>query len=130
VGYQGRLRNVQVLKRYGSDLHVRGNEGELRQVFLVLVINALDAMANKGTLTVETGAQGSGIGVRISDTGPGIPPENMQRIFQPFYTTKTDTGGTGLGLSIAHRIIANHLGSIEVSSGPEQGATFAITLPR
>jgi len=130
VGYQGRLRNVQVLKRYGSDLHVRGNEGELRQVFLVLVINALDAMANKGTLTVETGAQGSGIGVRISDTGPGIPPENMQRIFQPFYTTKTDTGGTGLGLSIAHRIIANHLGSIEVSSGPGQGATFAITLPR
>jgi two-component system NtrC family sensor kinase len=129
VGYQGRLKNVRVLKHYGSDLHVRGNEGELRQVFLVLVINALDAMANKGTLTVETGAQGSGIGVRISDTGPGIPPENMQKIFQPFYTTKIDTGGTGLGLSIAHRIIANHQGTIEVSSEPGQGATFAITLP-
>jgi signal transduction histidine kinase len=129
VGYQGRLKNVQVLKHYGSDLPVSGNEGELRQVFLILVINALDAMANKGTLTVETGAQGSGIGVRISDTGPGIPPENIQKIFQPFYTTKVDTGGTGLGLSIAHRIIANHQGTLEVSSEPGQGATFTITLP-
>jgi PAS domain S-box-containing protein len=129
VGYQGRLRNVQVIKRYGEQLRVRGNEGELRQVFLVLVINALDAMVNKGTLTVETGAQESGIWVRISDTGPGIPPENIQKIFQPFYTTKIDTGGTGLGLSIAHRIIANHQGTIGISSEPGQGAAFTITLP-
>jgi len=129
VGYQGRLKNVRVLKHFGGDLHVRGNEGELRQVFLVLIINALDAMANKGTLTVDTGAQDGGIWVRISDTGPGIPPENIQKIFQPFYTTKINTGGTGLGLSIAHRILANHQGTIGISSEPGQGAAFTITLP-
>jgi PAS domain S-box-containing protein len=130
VGFQGRLKNVQVIKRYGYTGTVRGNEGELRQVFLVLIVNALDAMENKGALTIETTADGGGIRVRIIDTGPGIPAENVQKIFQPFFTTKTATGGTGLGLSIAHRIIANHRGSIEVVSEPGQGAAFTVKLPR
>lgn len=130
LGYQGRLKNVTVLKKYGEKMLLNGNEGELRQVFLVLLINALDAMENKGTITVETGTESGSIWVRISDTGPGIAPENLQRIFNPFFSTKTEKGGTGLGLSIAHRIIANHRGSLTVVSEQGRGAAFTITLPR
>jgi len=129
MGYQGRLKNVRVLRQYGRGFHVRGNEGELRQVFLVLVINALDAMANKGTLTIETGTQDGSAWIRISDTGPGIPQEILDKVFQPFFTTKTGKGGTGLGLSIAYRIIANHLGSLTASSEPGLRTAFTIQLP-
>ncbi len=130
VGYQGRLRNVTVTKKYGERLLVSGNEGELRQVFLVLLINALDAMENKGAITVETGAEAGSAWVRINDSGPGIPPDQLQKIFQPFFTTKTEKGGTGLGLSIAHRIIVNHRGSLTAVSEQGHGAAFTITLPR
>ena len=130
LGYQGRLKNVTVTKKYGEKLLVSGNEGELRQVFLVLLINALDAMENKGAITVETGTEAGSAWIRISDTGPGIAPENLQRIFHPFFSTKTEKGGTGLGLSIAHRIIANHRGSLTVVSEQGRGAAFTITLPR
>ena len=129
VGYQGRLKNVTVTKKYGERLLVSGNEGELRQVFLVLLINALDAMENKGAITIGTGTQAGSAWVTISDTGPGIAPEHLQKIFHPFFSTKTERGGTGLGLSIAHRIIANHGGSLTVFSEQGRGAAFTITLP-
>jgi len=129
VGYQGRLKNVTVTKKYGERLLVSGNEGELRQVFLVLLINALDAMENKGAITIGTGSQAGSAWVTISDTGPGIAPEHLQKIFHPFFSTKTEKGGTGLGLSIAHRIIANHGGSLTVLSEQGRGAAFTITLP-
>jgi len=130
VGYQGRLKHITVSKKYGEKLLVSGNEGELRQVFLVLLINALDAVENKGAITVETGTEVGSAWIRISDTGPGIAPENLQRIFHPFFSTKTEKGGTGLGLSIAHRIIANHRGSLAVVSELGHGAAFTITFPR
>lgn len=130
LGYQGRLKNVTVTKKFGEQLLVSGNEGELRQVFLVLLINALDAMENRGALLVETRTEAGSAWVRISDTGPGIAPENIQKIFNPFFSTKTEKGGTGLGLSIAHRIIANHHGSLTVVSEPGRGAAFTVTLPR
>jgi two-component system NtrC family sensor kinase len=130
LGYQGRLKNVTVTKKYGEKLLVSGNEGELRQVFLVILINAVDAMENKGAMTVETGTTEGSAWIRISDTGPGIAPEDLQRIFNPFFSTKTEKGGTGLGLSIAHRIMANHHGSLTVVSEQGHGAMFTITLPR
>jgi signal transduction histidine kinase len=130
LGYQGRLKNVTVTKKYGERLLVSGNEGELRQVFLVLLINALDAMENKGAITIGTGTQAGSAWVTISDTGPGIAPENLQKIFHPFFSTKTERGGAGLGLSIAHRIIANHGGSLTVLSEQDRGAVFTITIPR
>jgi PAS domain S-box-containing protein len=130
VGYQGRLKNVTVTKKYREKLLVSGNEGELRQVFLVLLINALDAMENKGAITVETGMEEGGVWIKISDTGQGIAPENLQRIFNPFFSTKTEKGGTGLGLSIAHRIMANHQGSLTVVSEQGHGAAFTVNLPR
>jgi signal transduction histidine kinase len=129
LSYQGRLKNVTVTRKYGEKFLVSGNEGELRQVLLVLLINALDAMENKGAITVETGTQEDSAWVRISDTGPGIAPEDLQRIFHPFFSTKTEKGGTGLGLSIAHRIIADHNGSLTVVSEQGHGAAFTITLP-
>ena len=129
IGYQGRLKQVEVKKVYQGRPLIRGNEGEIRQVIVALVINALDAMENKGTLTIETGTQAESACIKISDTGPGISHENLAKIFSPFFTTKAATGGTGLGLPIAQKIIASHQGSIHVASEQGHGATFTITLP-
>jgi PAS domain S-box-containing protein len=130
IGFQGRLKDVMIERRYQKDLPViRGSEGELRQVFLAIIVNALDAMEDAGTLTFETGSDGDSIFIRTSDTGPGIAPEHMNRIFDPFFTTKSEKGGTGLGLSIAHKIIANHGGTLDASSEEGSGTTFSITLP-
>jgi two-component system NtrC family sensor kinase len=95
-----------------------------------LLINASQAMENDGQLSIETGmdAQFNQIVVRISDTGSGIPPENLDKIFDPFFTTKGHKG-TGLGLSVSYGIIENHGGDIEVQSSPGEGTTFTITLP-
>jgi signal transduction histidine kinase len=137
IGFQGRLKEVEVIKQYRGKLITRGSEGELQQVFLAIVTNALDAMEDKGSLEFATWISPDGptgrrttIYIKISDTGPGIPPELTAKIFDPFFTTKADKGGTGLGLSIAHKIIKDHKGSIVVTSERGKGATFTITLPR
>ena len=130
IGFQGRLKHVEVRKRFVPELSVvQASEGELRQVLLVIIINALDAMQDNGILTLATERREGSVLVRVSDTGPGIPAELQPRIFDPFFTTKQEKGGTGLGLSIARRIIMNHNGTIDVFSSPEQGTTFTILLP-
>ncbi len=130
LSFQGRMKGVEIVRRYQEPLvTVSANEGELRQVFLVLLTNALDAMQDKGTLTLETGNADGKAFVRITDSGPGIAAEHLNRIFDPFFTTKAEQGGTGLGLSIARKIMMNHNGSIEASSVPDQGSTFTVTLP-
>ncbi len=131
IGFQGRLKNIEIIRNYHESAPViRGNEGELRQVILIVITNALDAMQDKGVLTIETdSAEGRAI-IRISDTGEGIPPEIINRIFDPFFTTKSDKGGTGLGLSIARKIVGNYNGDIEATSTPGKGTTFSITFPQ
>lgn len=130
VAIQGRTRSMEVVERYQENMpRVFGSAGELRQVFLALISNALDAMEEQGTLTVETSSDGKHGIIRISDTGPGIAPENLQRIFAPFFTTKSDKGGTGLGLSIARKIVNGHHGDITVSSETGKGTSFTIVLP-
>ena len=130
IEFQGRLQAVELLRDYGEGLPpVQLNEGELRQVLLSIVLNALDAMEDKGKLTLETGAEGSKVFVKLSDTGHGIPPEIMGRIFDPFFSTRIQKGGTGLGLSIARRIIKENGGDIEVTSEEGKGTTFKIILP-
>jgi PAS domain S-box-containing protein len=130
VGFQGRLKIVKVIRKYSDPLPaVYASEGELKQVFLAVIINALDSMKDCGTLTVETGSEGSKIFIKVGDTGPGISQEDKQKIFDPFFTTKSNIGGTGLGLSIARKIISNHMGSIDVSTADGKGTTFTITLP-
>jgi two-component system NtrC family sensor kinase len=108
---------------------VHGNAGKLQQVFLNLFLNARDAMAAGGRLEVRTWAESSGARVEVADTGHGIAPENLHRIYDPFFTTKAARKGTGLGLSVTYGIIQEHGGSIEVENRRAGGAKFRIELP-
>ncbi|MEE8460285.1 MAG: ATP-binding protein [Phycisphaerales bacterium] len=115
---------------------VRANAQELEQVFLNLVLNALDAMPRGGTLTVRVEAAqrplpegGPAVSVVIQDTGDGIPDEIRQRVFEPFFTTKAHGRGTGLGLSICEGLVRSHGGRIDLDSSPSTGTRFTVTFP-
>ncbi len=108
---------------------VHANAGKLQQVFLNLFLNARDAMASGGTLEVTSWAEGTRARVEVADSGPGIAPEHVHRIYDPFFTTKAARKGTGLGLSVTYGIIQEHGGSIEVSNRRSGGATFRVELP-
>jgi two-component system NtrC family sensor kinase len=108
---------------------IRGNTGQLQQVFLNLYLNARDAMEQGGSLHVRAWEGGHGVHVEIADTGPGIAPEHLQRIYDPFFTTKSARKGTGLGLSITYGIVRDHGGLIEVESKPGEGTTFHLDFP-
>jgi hypothetical protein len=109
---------------------IRGNSGKLQQVFLNLFINARDAMqAGGGSLSVRTWAEGGFAHVEVADTGSGIPPEHLQRIYDPFFTTKGAKKGTGLGLSISYGIIQEHNAVIEVDSVLDRGTRFRLEFP-
>jgi PAS domain S-box-containing protein len=112
---------------------IHGNAGRLQQVFLNLFLNAKDAMSNGGTLRVVT-ANGESVSVTVSDTGTGIAQEHIQRIYDPFFTTKTtpregQPRGTGLGLSVTYGIIQEHAGKIRVESRHGEGTTFYLDFP-
>jgi signal transduction histidine kinase len=109
---------------------VHGNSTELEQVFINLLINAMDATESGGTITVSARSLDHNIEILIADTGHGIPADTRQRIFDPFFTTKDVGAGTGLGLSISYRIIKDHLGEIEIRETSDKGTTFTVTLPR
>ena len=93
------------------------------------MINAQNAMKEGGALRIEARLEDGQIALRFADTGPGIAPEHLDRIFEPFYTTRGDKGGTGLGLAVSYRIIERHQGMLTVESVPGEGATFIIRLP-
>jgi two-component system, NtrC family, sensor histidine kinase HydH len=125
---EARKAGVKVEKRLDPAIGRRSlDAGLLKQAFLNLVLNAIQAMPDGGLLTVESGIKDSTIEVTISDTGIGIPEENRKKLFGPFFTTKKN--GTGLGLAITYRIIENHRGSIDVISGPGKGTTFTVRIP-
>jgi PAS domain S-box-containing protein len=112
---------------------IQGNTGRLQQVFLNLFLNAKDAMPSGGTLRIAT-SNGNGVTVSVTDTGSGIAPEHIARIYDPFFTTKTthEAGqkrGTGLGLSVTYGIIQEHAGNIRVESRPGEGTTFYLDFP-
>jgi signal transduction histidine kinase len=94
-----------------------------------LLVNAAQAIEKSGEIIIETNALDNAVEVRISDTGCGIPKENLTRIFDPFFTTKDVGKGTGLGMNIAYNIIKKHNGSIMVESKVGKGTTFTIRLP-
>jgi signal transduction histidine kinase len=108
---------------------IAARPGELDQIFLNLINNAIDAMLQGGTLTVETRAAGDSIEVRIADTGEGIPTENIEKIFEPFFTTRRARNGVGLGLSIVHEIVERYSGTIRVESEPGKGTSFTVRIP-
>lgn len=106
---------------------VNGMPDQIAQVFLNLIVNAAEAMADGGKLRIKSGADSEQITVRFTDNGPGIAPEDLAHIFEPFYTTKES--GTGLGLAVSYNIIESHGGSIGVESVPGHGTTFTVRLP-
>jgi two-component system NtrC family sensor kinase len=139
----GRVELAWELPPDADSIQVLGSEGELQQVFTNLLSNALDAMASqpRGRLGIAVAESAAGaatasaagerrVVVRIEDSGAGIPPERLETIFQPFYSTKLHRGGTGLGLTISHDIVHRHGGRLEVQSTPGAGACFTVELPR
>ena len=131
VGHQSRYAASRFERRLDAELpDVVANEGQLRQVFLGLASNALDAMDGKGTLTVTTRRRNAReVEVGFADQGPGIPEHVLPRVFDPFFTTKPPGQGTGLGLAIAQGIVADHEGRIEVDTRVGAGTTFRVILP-
>jgi signal transduction histidine kinase len=108
---------------------VHGNAGKLQQVFLNLFLNARDAMQPGGSLEVKTSSANSGARVEVADTGHGIPPEHLHRIYDPFFTTKASKKGTGLGLAVTYGIMQEHGGSIEASNRRGGGTRFQLEFP-
>jgi signal transduction histidine kinase len=116
--------------RLEKDLpEIMGSQENLERVFLNLFMNAIYTISKKGKVIVETRLLPSGdtVEIKVTDDGPGIPPEQQERIFEPFYTTKES--GTGLGLSICQSIIQQHKGDISIQSTPGQGTTVTVRLP-
>ena len=128
---QLRRSQIEIVRVYDEDApEAYGNAGKLQQVFTNLILNARDAIPDGGRITVSTGsAEDGSLIAEIADTGIGIAPENVAKIYDPFYTTKGVGQGTGLGLAVSYGIIQEHAGRISVESEPGQGTTFRITLP-
>ncbi|MCK9297291.1 MAG: HAMP domain-containing histidine kinase, partial [Desulfobulbaceae bacterium] len=118
-----------VEKDYGDLPLIRCYPNQLSQVFMNLLVNAAHAIASQGIIRIRTFTENGLIIISISDTGSGISPENKQKIFTPFFTTKEAGVGTGLGLSIVTEIVARHGGEIAVESEVGQGSTFTISIP-
>jgi two-component system NtrC family sensor kinase len=126
------LRNgrIQVRKELGPQAPiVQAIEYKLQQVFLNLFLNARDAMPRGGWLTIATSIGDNGAVIEVSDTGSGIPADQLSRIYDPFFTTKDIGKGTGLGLSITYGIVREHGGAITCESVVGQGTRFTLTLP-
>jgi signal transduction histidine kinase len=131
---QARRLGVSLRSRFGKDVEIEADPSALHQVFLNLLANALQAMPHGGELHTEVDANGESVTIRVSDTGVGIPPEALDHVFDPFYTTKGEEAdvfhrGTGLGLSVSYSIVEAHGGTMTVDSTPGQGSTFSLTIP-
>ena len=120
---------IEIVRDYGDVPPIACHPGQLNQVFMNLIVNAIQAIDGPGTVTLRLAAADGGVRVDIEDTGSGIVPEHLPRIFDPGFTTKGVGVGSGLGLSISHRIVTAHGGRIDVSSEPAAGSTFSIRLP-
>ncbi|MCA9759645.1 MAG: cache domain-containing protein [Candidatus Eisenbacteria bacterium] len=130
VASQAAFFNIDLQREYEPDMPpVMADDSEVQQVLLNIILNAVQAMDEHGRMMVRT-RRANGCGeVLISDSGRGIPHDQIDRVFDPFFTTKGETHGTGLGLSIAYGIVAKHGGTISVESEPGKGTTFTVRLP-
>ena len=130
LSHQKRGSEVEFKLEIAPDLYpVSGDPGQLQQAVIALATNALDAMGDAGTLSIGARNNDDKVIVEVSDTGGGIPPENLAKIFEPFFTTKEIGRGTGLGLAVCYGILTEHDGSLDVQSTVGTGTTFTITLP-
>ena len=120
---------IEVTKDYKAHKRIMIHSGELQQVFVNIIHNAAQAMNGTGRLLLTTKTDGDAVVIQTSDSGPGIPEDQIGRIFDPFFTTKDPGKGTGLGLNIVYRIVQKYNGKIGVESKEGKGATFTITFP-
>lgn len=124
------VNNIQVITDFYQELPpVKGIPNQIQQVFVNIIVNAKDAMPEGGILKISTSLEKDMVKISFSDTGHGIPQENLQRIFEPFFTTKSNKKSVGLGLAISFNIIREHGGEIKVESEVGKGTTFSIYLP-
>jgi two-component system, NtrC family, sensor kinase len=120
---------ADVVRSFGTLPPVECRPSQLNQVFMNLLVNAAQAIRDRGTIRIATGTEGDRAWVEIADDGQGIRPEHLSRVFDPFFTTKAVGQGTGLGLSLSYRIVDEHHGRIEVASEPGAGTRFRVWLP-
>ena len=125
--YKGR---IEISRSYDRNVpYIQCYPGQLSQVFMNILSNAIQAVEGKGTISIKTQLSGKEVEIFISDTGKGIPKDKLDNIFDPFFTTKEVGKGTGLGLSISYGIIQEHNGRIEVKSEFGKGTIFTISIP-
>ena len=132
VERQAVFQNIRIVKNLDPQVPIiLLDANQIQQVFMNILLNAADAMSQEGTLTITSNFPpgNSFVRVKFTDTGCGIPEENLTRIFDPFFTTKAEKKGTGLGLAVSYGIIERHRGRIEVQSELNRGTTIAIHLP-
>lgn len=128
---QMRRSQIEIIRNYGIEIpKIFGNAGKLQQVFTNLLLNSRDAIPESGTIELTTYLNHDDtISIEVADNGIGIAPENMSKIYDPFFTTKGVGRGTGLGLAVSYGIVQEHAGHISVESTPRLGTTFRITFP-
>jgi two-component system NtrC family sensor kinase len=130
AAHSAQLQHVQVFKELDPALpKITADFDQLQQVCTNLIMNAVQAMPQGGTLTIRTSADKTQIKIEVQDTGVGISPENMRKLFTPFFTTKREVKGVGLGLAVSYGIVQRHRGRIEVQSKEGEGTTFTVYLP-
>ncbi len=132
IVHQQRFFGITLIKDYDTSIPpIIIDENLMEQVFMNIILNALDAMQGSGTLSVRTRRAEGWVEIDFQDTGVGMPEEILDKIFDPFFTTKDSTEGMGmgLGLAVSYGIVKNHNGDIQVSSKVGEGTTFTIKLP-
>ncbi len=130
ISHQKRGNRISITVDIAPDLPlVNSDGGQIQQAVIILATNAIDAMPDGGQLTFRVFEQRSRLVIEVADTGTGIPPENMSKIYEPFFTTKEVGNGTGLGLAVCYGIISEHGGRLNVRSSVGVGTTFSIMLP-
>ncbi len=130
VSHSVEEQEIRVFNELDPSLpEIMADPGQLQQVCLSLIINAVQAMPQGGRLTLRTYVSNSKVKLEVQDTGTGIPPENIGKLFTPFFSTKADVKGVGLGLAVAYGIIHRHKGRIEAHSKLGEGSTFTVTMP-
>ncbi len=121
---------IEVVRDFGAITELACYAGQLNQVLMNITANAVDAIGEKGTITIRTGIEDDMFCISVRDSGCGIPKENVERIFDPFFTTKPVGQGTGLGLAISYKIVQAHQGRIEVRSELGEGTEVRVLIPR
>ena len=130
TGHQAQLTQINIIREEVPSLPlVKGDLSQLQQVLINLIVNAIQSMPRGGELKIVTFAENDFVKVNIQDTGEGIAPENMDKLFTPFFSTKDAVKGVGLGLAVSYGIIQRHGGNIEVQSQIGKGSTFSVCLP-